>query len=630
MKMKTAGFIAAALSIFMMICTGGCAMDPEGALEDMKETALPSAQWQLDVTFPDWKGTPHSSLAINNRIGFYSYKGQGKLYLCCDEDCESFSLYLNGKRVNTEKLTAGKTWLADISDLSVNGRNSIQISDLKKGTVRVCVPYPEVMEGTIEDAGIDSEAIDLIDRIITADAANGFPSAQLAIVKDGRLVYEKSWGNVKTYDEHGNPVSAPSVTDETLYDLASNTKMYSVNYAIQYLLTQEKISLDTKIDEILGKEFSEDTIHIAYEGYEDVPLETNRKWKSELTLRDLLKHQAGFPPGPHYYNDRYDCASQYYDSDNGNVLYSGSDGSEDTRKETLKQICRTPLMYEPGTQTIYSDVDYMILCYCVEKITGMSMHDFLSETFWKPMGLEHITYNPLEHGFEKAACAATELMGHTRDGALHYTGIRTDTIQGTVHDPNAYYAMAGISGHAGLFASASDLAKLASVMLTGGYGEHRFFSQNVIDMFTAPKSEDVPYYGLGWWRQADHDFDRYFGSLASPDTFGHQGFTGTVTMIDPEQNLVIVLLTNRIHSKILEGDETLSAWGGNYYTTSTAGFIPEIIEISLENGTPDKKIWNSLLSDMISDAERRLQSAGITDPDHPQMKAYQALLSLND
>ena len=91
-----------------------------------------------------------------------------------------------------------------------------------------------------------------------------------------------------------------------------------------------------------------------------------------------------------------------------------------------------------------------------------------------------------------------------------------------------------------------------------------------------------------------------------------------------------MLLTNRIHSKILEGDETLSAWGGNYYTTSTAGFIPEIIEISLENGTPDKKIWNSLLSDMISDAERRLQSAGITDPDHPQMKAYQALLSLND
>ena len=627
MKRKPTGFIAVICAAAALIAALIFSNHAKGAVTDMSETVLPEAQWQLDVTFPDWMGKVHSSLAVNNRIGFYGYSGQGKMYLSCDENCSSFALYINGKSVSTKGMEAGRTWLLDISGLTVNGRNSVQVSSLEEGTVRVCVPYPEVISGTPADAGIDPKAADLIDRIISADIRQGFPSAQLAVVKDGRLVYENAWGNVKTYDEHGNPVKAPAVTDETLYDLASNTKMYSVNYAIQYLLTQEKISLDTKITDILGKGFSEDTIHIAYEGYEDPGPETNRKWKAELTVRDLLKHQAGFPPGPHYYNDRYDCASQYYDSDNGNVLYAGTGGDEETRGETLRQIFRTPLMYEPGTKSVYSDVDYMILCYCVEKITGTPMQDFLKETFWQPMGLEHITYNPLENGFEKDDCAATELMGHTRDGALHYTGIRTDTIQGTVHDPNAYYAMAGVSGHAGLFASASDLAKLASVMLTGGYGEHRFFSQNVIDMFTAPQSETVPYYGLGWWRQADHDFDRYFGSLASPDTFGHQGFTGTITMIDPDQNLVIVFLTNRIHSKILEGDETLSAWSGNFYTSATLGFVPEIIEISLEQGTPDPKIWNSLVSDMADDAKRRLDSEGITDPEHPAMKAYQALLS---
>ncbi len=628
MKRKPTGFIAIICAAAVLTAALVFINHAKGAVADMSETVLPEAQWQLDVTFPDWMGKVHSSLAVNNRIGFYGYSGQGKMYLSCDEKCSSFALYINGKSVSTKAMEAGRTWLLDISGLTVNGRNSVQVSHLKEGTVRVCVPYPEVKSGTLADAGIDPAAADLIDRIISADIRQGFPSAQLAVVKDGRLVYEKAWGNVKTYDEHGNPVKAPAVTAETLYDLASNTKMYSVNYAIQYLLTQEKISLDTKITDILGKGFSEDTIHIAYEGYEDPGPETDRKWKAELTVRDLLKHQAGFPPGPHYYNDRYDCASQYYDSDSGNVLYAGTGGDEATRQETLRQIFRTPLMYEPGTKSVYSDVDYMILCYCVEEITGAPMQDFLKETFWQPMGLEHITYNPLENGFEKDDCAATELMGHTRDGALHYTGIRTDTIQGTVHDPNAYYAMAGVSGHAGLFASAADLAKLASVMLTGGYGEHRFFSQNVIDMFTAPQSETVPYYGLGWWRQADHDFDRYFGSLASPDTFGHQGFTGTVTMIDPEKNLVIVFLTNRIHSKILEGDETLSAWSGNFYTSATLGFVPEIIEISLEQGKPDPKIWNSLVSDMASDAKRRLDSEGITDPEHPAGKAYQALLSV--
>ena len=586
---------------------------------------LPSRQWQLDLSFPDWKGSINTSFAVNNRVGFYGYAGQGTLYLQPDKNCEAFSLYLNGRRVSTQGAVPGTAYKLNISSLAVNGLNSLQVSNIKKGTVRVCVPYPTVKRGKLADVGLSKYALQTIDRIITADIKNGFSSAQLAVVKDGRLVYENAWGNVKTYSEEGKPVTAAPVTTDTLYDLASNTKMYSVNYAIQYLLTQGEIKLDTRIVDILGKAFSEKTIDIRYDGYHHVSLQTNKAWKAKLTVRDLLKHQGGFPAGPQYFNDRYDCASQYFDSDKGNVTYAGTGADAATRKKTLQQIFRTPLLYEPGTQTVYSDVDYMVLCFCVEAITGKSLSSFLSKVFWKPMGLKHITFNPLCNGFTKEDCAATELMGNSRDGNLHYTNVRTKTLQGEVHDPNAYFCMNGVSGHAGLFANASDLARLASVMLTGGYGKYRFFSRDVIDMFTAPKHEDYTYYGLGWWREGDHGRDRYFGSASRTDLFGHQGFTGTLTVIDPQENLVIVLLTNKIHSKLVPGDQTLNQYSGNLYTTATLGFATQIIEMGLEPGCNSEEIYQSLLSDMAADAERKLAQDGITDPKHPQAKACKAL-----
>ncbi len=627
------------------------------------------AQWQLDVRFPDWRGSINQNFAINNRISFYGYRGQGELYVAGEEDCGEFSIFINDRKIDAPGMTADDTFCVDISSLTRNGPNSLQVSGLSEGSVHICMPYPVVLEEEksgnadgsgmtdaekerIQGAGISPDAVALIDRIITADVANGFPSAQLAIVKDGRLIYENAWGNVRTYNENGEIVESAPVTADTLYDLASNTKMYSVNYALQYMLTNGQADLDAKIVDILGEGFADDTIEIAYEGYETVPLATNKEWKARLTIRDLLTHQSGFPAGPHYYNDRYDHASQDFNSDTGNVLYAGTAGDSTAREETLKMICRTPLMYEPGTQTLYSDVDYMVLCYCIEAMTGRPLDEYLREVFWEPMGLTHITYNPLQNGFSKDDCAATELMGNTRDGGMTYTGIRTKTIQGEVHDCNAYYCMAGVSGHAGLFANAADLAKLASVMLTGGYGERSYFSRDVLDLFTAPKSLSDPDYGLGWWRDADHSWDRYFGSVTSSRTFGHQGFTGTLTMIDPENDLVIVYLTNKIHSPILKGDETLSAWSGNYYTAGSLGFVPAILEIGMDpangNGAaaagapygsstaaadnsvsqPDPEIWDSLISDMTADMRRKIAQEEIKDPEHPRMRALAALESV--
>ena len=196
---------------------------------------------------------------------------------------------------------------------------------------------------------------------------NGFPSAQMAIVKNGKLVYQNAWGKVNSYNPDGTPkTDSPAVTNDTLYDLASNTKMYTANYALQYLVTQGKANLDSRLVDLLGSAFVEDTIDITYNGYENPGLKVNKQWKAELTLRDILRHQAGFPADPQYHNDSFDQCAQKTVPGATNVLFSGWDGSAATRAATLKSIFKTPLMYKPGTKTVYSDVDYMLLAFAIE------------------------------------------------------------------------------------------------------------------------------------------------------------------------------------------------------------------------------------------------------------------------
>ena len=304
-------------------------------------------------------------------------------------------------------------------------------------------------------------------------------------------------------------------------------------------------------------------------------LETQKAWKRALTVRDLLRHQAGFPAGPHYNDPDFDMVPPGAGPPGCNPCYALG------REATLEAIFKTPLLYAPGTRTVYSDVDYMLLTFVVEKLTGQRLDAYMKENFYAPLGLEHITFLPLENGFAAEDCAATELNGNTRDGHVSFEGIRTETLQGEVHDERAWYCMEGVSGHAGLFANAADLAKLASVMLTGGYGEHRFFSRNVMDLFTAPKALDFGQWGLGWWREGDDQRPWYFGTQAAPDTVGHQGWTGTLAMIDPSRELVVVYLTNKINSRVLS-DAEINKFVGSCYTASTLGFVPQILSIGMD------------------------------------------------
>lgn len=110
-----------------------------------------------------------------------------------------------------------------------------------------------MQEGSLQDVGIDRDALELLEQIIQADVNNGFPSAQMAIVKNGKLVYQNAWGKVNSYNPDGTPkTDSPAVTNDTLYDLASNTKMYTANYALQYLVTQGKANLDSRLVDLLG------------------------------------------------------------------------------------------------------------------------------------------------------------------------------------------------------------------------------------------------------------------------------------------------------------------------------------------------------------------------------------------
>ncbi len=546
-----------------------------------------------EVTYPYWKGYVDDTLAMNHMYSFLGFHGQGSLRLGPSKKVTGFRLYVNEVLVDTAELTGGKKYDLDISSLTRDGENTVQISgitpNVTDATVTLCVPYPEVLPGTAEEEGFSAQALEMVSDLIETDVSHGFTSAQLAVIRNGRLVYENAWGKTNSYLQDGSPdTESPEVTTETLYDLASLTKMFSVNYALQKLVTDGKISLDAKITDFLGKEFVKETLYVPNEKgqYPEADLKQIKKWKKELTIRDLLRHQGGFPPDPKYsapflYDDEVPEGESYPE----NPLFAGNKPGKETTKATVDMICRTPLWYEPGTKTVYSDLDYMILGLVVEKTTGEKLDTWLKKTFWDPMGLTHITYNPLRNGFSKDDCAATELNGNTRDHLLDFPGYRTYILQGEVHDEKAFYSMDGVSGHAGLFASASDVAKLASVMLSGGYGGNRYFSQNVIDLFTAPKMENAANWGLGWWRQGDGQRIWYFGSQAGSNTIGHQGWTGTLVMIDLQRNLVIAYLTNKINTRVTDLKENPNDFDGGWYTASTLGFVPQILSMGMDSDT---------------------------------------------
>lgn len=602
-----------------------------GMVAEAEDSAVAS-RWQGEVSFPDWMGAPRGTLPLNCSYSYQGYHGQGALQVSVAAGVEDFSLFVNGHRIDTSKMAGGGTYGVDVSACAVNGTNTLSITNIVPShiekAVTVRVDYPVVLAGTPFEEGINPATLEMVSKLIETDIEHGFTSAQLAIVRNGRMVYEGAWGRTNSYLPDGRPdTESPQVTTSTLYDLASNSKMYSVNYAIQLLVSQQRLDLDARIVDFLGTGFATDTI-LAHDKDGKLPeasLETIKGWKAGLTIRELLRHQGGFPPSPKYpmqtlFNgDITNTVPQQI-----NDLFAGNGADEATKAKTVEMICKTPLDFEPGTKTVYSDVDYMVLGLVVEKVTGTDLDTFLKRTFLAPMGLTHITYNPLKAGFRKDDCAATELNGNSRDHSVSYEGFRTETIQGQAHDEMAYYSMAGVSGHAGLFATATDLAKLAFVMLSGGYGHNRFFDKDVLDAFAAPKSEGAATWGLGWWREGDQGRPWYFGTQSARSTVGHQGWTGTLTMVDAVRNLVVVYLTNRINSPVTDPSVDVDTFDGSWYTAATLGFVPQIISIGMDQDIDVSDQLLDLAADMCVDSLRLIPEGVDVASNHPSVKNFES------
>ena len=525
---------------------------------EMQLIESPQGQYQLDIVYPVDVDDDQfdNSFVVNQLNRFTAYEGHGYIWVKSDDIGRS-QIFINNQLINTMGEDFSNWRKIDISEVTVDGDNRIQINRIDAGesTVSVKVPYPVLVDAT--QAWEDNDSFKLIDQIIQAEIDHGFTSAQLVIMYNGAIIKQDAYGLVNSYSPEGEKLTTGAkVTDDTLYDLASNTKMYATNYALQKLVTDGQLDVDQKVSDVLPE-------------FQDDPRDAI-KGKSELTIRALLEHQAGFPADPQYHNNNYDKNAEDGVGNNSNPLYTQD------RQAILQKIIETPLAYTPGTQTIYSDVDYMLLGLIVEEITGQGLDYYVNQTFYEPLGLDYTTFKPLEAGFSKDDVAATELNGNTRDGFIEFDNIRTDTIQGEVHDEKAYYTMDGVSGHAGLFSNATDLATLTQVMLNGGgYGEQVFFSSEVIDEFTKPKASDSSY-GLGWRRNGDNEYAWAFSPIVSNSTVGHTGWTGTLTVIDMENNFSLVLLTNKKNSPVIDNLENPNDFVGDHFLTGGFGLIASL------------------------------------------------------
>lgn len=402
-----------------------------------------------------------------------------------------------------------------------------------------------------EEAGFSSEKLKKVDQLIKNDIKDGFPGASIVIIKDGKIVKNDHYGYKKKYEGTELLKHPSKMKKDTLFDLASNTKMYATNFALQRLVSEGKLDLYANVQQYLPD----------FKDNEDDPI----KGKNDLKIIDILHHSAGFPASIHFHNP--ESAGEFYSQD---------------REKTLGLLPKVPLVYEPGTEHIYSDIDYMLLGLIVETITNQSLDDYLEKEFYRPLGLKNTMFNPLRKGYKPKDFAATELVGNTREGMFNFPNVREYTLQGEVHDEKAFYSMDGISGHAGLFSTTEDLAVLLQTMLNGGgYGTTKLFDQNTIDQFVQP-SETNPTYGLGWRRNGSPSMDWMFGPYASELAYGHTGWTGTVTIIDPEFDLGIVLLTNKKHSRIIDPMENPNRFEGDEFATGQYGEVVSAVYEALE------------------------------------------------
>ncbi|PZP49757.1 MAG: serine hydrolase [Pseudopedobacter saltans] len=367
--------------------------------------------------------------------------------------------------------------------------------------------------------GMNADKLLIIDSIVNgAIADHAFPGCEVLIARKGRIAFYKNYGYL-TYD------STQHVATKDLYDIASCTKISATTVSIMRLVEEGKVSLEKTIGDYLPVYLGSD--------------------KANMTIRNVLLHQAGFLPDTFFDRD-------YLDK-NGNPLpgyFSSVKNDSFSVTVTDKMFFRKDLLPKidsairadklgPKDKYVYSDNDFIILGEIVQKVSGLPLDQYAAQNFYKPLGMSTTTFLPLEHGFQKNEIAPTEFE----------KTFRQQQLWGTVHDPRAAL-MGGVAGHAGLFTDAMDLSKLYLMLLNGGTWQgQKYFQKSTIDQWTSYNS-NISHRGLGFdkpYKDNATEKNPYPSRYASPQAFGHTGYTGTCVWADPKEELLLVFLSNRVY-----------------------------------------------------------------------------------
>ena len=345
-----------------------------------------------------------------------------------------------------------------------------------------------------EDVGMSSARLGSLDTVIgEALERHDFPGAVLLVGRGGRVVYRRAFGLSQTV-----PQNRPMDSD-LIFDLASVTKPVATAASIMVLVERGRLRLWDKVKDFIP----EFTPYITVRGF---PGEDAR-------LYHLLTHTSGLQP----YTDAKDVAAKY--------------GTPCPTETLVRHIARMRKQAPPGTAFIYSCLNYITLAQIVRQVSGQDIAAFVAETIFRPLGMEQTCFNPPAELVPR--CVPTQV----EEGK---------PLRGVVHDPLARL-QGGISGNAGLFSTADDLAVFCQMLLNRGeYGGRRILSPLAVERMT----EIYPRVGaagrgLGWDLATDYATVR--GDLFGAESYGHSGYTGTSVWIDPETATFVIFLTNRVH-----------------------------------------------------------------------------------
>lgn len=365
---------------------------------------------------------------------------------------------------------------------AVFGENNIS------GRLPVSIPGTEFKRGS----GIDllkeqgrtqglSDKYKRIDELVNSGIKDSiFPGAAISIIKDGKLFYENSYGRF-TYD----PTSF-SVKTNSMYDIASLTKVTATTFAVMKLLEEGKISLEYPVEKY-------------------IPEFVNKK---KITIKTILIHTSGLP-----------ASGKFFRSGKG-------------PDEIFNEICELNLDYKTGTKTVYSDLGMIVLGRLIEKVAGKNLDQYMREIMWSPMGMLSTKYNPEQ--VDIPYCVPTEIDDFWRNRL----------IQGSVHDENCF-ALGGMTGHAGLFSTVEDIRKFMIMLLSGGvFDGVRYLKQETITQFITRQSNSSSR-ALGWDTNFKHA--GVGGKSFAENSFGHTGFTGTSIWADYRKKFAVILFTNRVY-----------------------------------------------------------------------------------